>query len=200
MQIAIVRDLQNRATNKSNMFSIISTFILNLCGFKITDYFPHDLKKFVIIVFPHTSYWDFPVGILLRRALKIDAKYLAKDSIFRPPFGWLFRWTGGYPVDRSKSNNFVQAVVDIFNDKEQFGIAMAPEGTRSKVDKIKTGFYYIALHAKVPIVMCKFDYGNGILEFSKPYHLSGDYEADFKIIEAWFKGIKGKNPELGYFV
>lgn len=100
--------------------------------------------KFVIAVIPHTSSWDFPLGLLVRSVMDIDVKYLGKDSLFKGPFGGLFRWLGGYPVDRSKNNNFVDTVIDIFKREEKFSTAIAPEGTRKKVDQLKTGFYYIA--------------------------------------------------------
>ncbi len=182
------------------MISKISAFILKLLGWKIVGEYPHHLKKFIIIPMPHTSNWDFPLGILVRTVWDPtrEVKFLGKDSLFKPPYGFLFYWLGGYPVDRSKSNNFVQAVVDLFNSKEKFAIVVAPEGTRKRVEKLKTGFYYIAKGANAPIIMCKFDYGNKEINFSEPFYTTDDKEADFEFIGNHFRGVKGKIPENGY--
>jgi 1-acyl-sn-glycerol-3-phosphate acyltransferase len=180
------------------MFSKISRFILRIWGWKLTGKYPHHVKKFVLIAMPHTSAWDIPLGFLLRSAWKGDVKYLAKDSLFKSPFGFFFYWMGGYPVDRSKRNNFVDAVVDIFNSKERFSIKIAPEGTRKKVDKLKTGFYYIAKGANVPIVMVKFDFGKMEVGFSEPFFPSWNQEEDFKFIYDYYRGSIGKNPEYGF--
>lgn len=182
------------------MFSAISKFLLRLWGWKIEGRYPHEVKKMVVIVFPHTSNWDFPVGLLVRSALKADIKYVGKASLFRFPFGGLFRWLGGYPVDRSRNNNFVDAVTDIFNSKDQFSITLTPEGTRTKVDKLRTGFYYIALGAKAAIVMVKFDWGKKIVGFSEPFYPTGNYDEDIIKILDYYKGVKGYHPEFGYHV
>lgn len=177
------------------MLSAISKWILRCFGWKIEGHYPHELKKFVIIVIPHTSNWDFPLGVLVRSALKAKVNYVGKDVLFRPPFGWLFRWLGGYPVNRSKSSHFVDNVVDIFNKEEQFALTIAPEGTRRKVEKLKSGFYYIALGARVPIVMIKFDWGNRIVGICEPFYPTGNFEADMEIVKNFYRGVKGKNPQ-----
>ena len=124
-----------------------------LMGWKYQGMFPSELKKYVIIAAPHTSWVDFPVAILARNASGIKINFIGKDSLFNGPFGWFFRGLGGAPVDRSKNNNLVDAIVDIFNSREQFRLGLSPEGTRKKVEKWKTGFYYIAKGAGVPIVI-----------------------------------------------
>lgn len=180
------------------MFSAISKWILKVWGWKMEINYTQ--AKAVLIEFPHTSNWDFPVGILVRSAIKADIKFVGKASLFRFPFGGLFRWMGGYPVERSKSTNFVDAVVNIFNEKEQFAIILTPEGTREKVDKLRTGFYHIAEGAKVPIVMVKFDWAKKIVGFSEPFYTTGNYDADIIKILDYYKGVKGYRPELGYNV
>ena len=152
----------------------------------------------MVTVIPHTSNWDFPMGILSRKSIGQDIKFIAKSSLFKWPIGWLFRWLGGYPVDRSGKHNFVDTIVDIFNQKETFITTLSPEGTRSKVDKLKTGFYYIAKGANIPLVLCRFDWEHKIISFSEPFFTTDDKEADFKFIDNHFLGIKGKNPEKGY--
>lgn len=180
------------------MVHLICSFLFRLWGWKVKVDFPDDLKKYVVIVIPHTTNWDFPKGILVRNVIKKDIKYIAKDSLFKGPLGVFLKWLGGYPVDRSKRNNFVDAVVDIFNSKTEFTVCLAPEGKRRKVDKLKTGFYYIAKGANVPIVMTKFDYDEKLITFSKPFYPTDDMVADFEFIDNYFDGVKGKYPELSY--
>jgi 1-acyl-sn-glycerol-3-phosphate acyltransferase len=179
------------------MLSLVSKIILKVWGWKFEGVYPNHLKKFVIVVIPHTSSWDFPLGLLVRSALKGNGKYLGKDSLFRPPFGAVFRWLGGIPVDRSKSNNFVQAVIDMMNASDELGVVIAPEGTRKMVETLKTGFYYIAKGANAPVVMCKFDWGRKVIGFSQPYHLSSEMQADLRNILAYFRDVKGYHPEFG---
>ncbi len=177
------------------MWSAFSSWILRLLGWKFEGAFPLQLSKYVIIVIPHTSNWDFPMGLLVRSATKVNALFAAKHTLFRFPLGGLFRWLGGYPVDRSKRSNFVDAVVDIYNARDDFILTIAPEGTRKKVKKLKSGFYYIALGAKVPIVMVKFDFGQKIIGIREPFFPSGDKEADYAIVNQYFKGVRGKVAE-----
>ena len=175
----------------------ISRFILfKLLGWKLVGDFPSHLKKYVVIAAPHTSWQDFPIAILARNASGEKINFIGKDSLFKGPFGFLFRSLGGTPVDRSKSNNLVDAIVQIFDSKEEFRLGLSPEGTRKKVDKWKTGFYYIAKGAKVPIVMATLDFENKQVKVSAPYKTTDDKEKDFEHFHSFFKGVKGKHPEL----
>ena len=174
----------------------ISRFILcNILGWKTNDAFPTDLKKYIIIVAPHTSWMDFPIGVLARNTYGLKGNYIGKHTLFKPPFGFIFRALGGTPVDRSKSANLVDAIVEIFNSRDEFILALSPEGTRKKLKKWKTGFYFVAQGAKVPIVMVGFDYQKKSITVAKPYHLTGDLKEDFNNFHAYFKNIKGKHPE-----
>ncbi len=167
-------------------------------GWKVNGSFSPELKKYIIAVAPHTSNWDFPIGVLARSVLHIEkAKFLGKDSLFKPPFGWFFSWLGGYPVDRSNRHEVVQQVVNIFNKHEEFIIAMAPEGTRKKVDKLRTGFYFIAKGANIPIIPCGFDFEKKIIKVGTPFYPTDNPDHDFQILIDFYKTIHGKNPELG---
>ncbi len=178
---------------------MISKFILRIIGWKNIESFPlHTLDKYLVVVIPHTSNWDFPLGLLSRAAINVDIKYLGKDSLFRFPFGYLFRWLGGYPVVRSKSTNYVDTVVNLINSKEKFAVCISPEGTRKKVDKLKSGFYYMAHGAKVPLILCSFDWKKKEIKYSGPFYTSGDYEKDLPLIMQYFVGVEGKNPENGF--
>ena len=116
--------------------------------------------------------------------------------MFKPPFGFIFRALGGTPVDRSQNTNLVSAIVAEFNKRERFSLALSPEGTRKKVEQWKTGFYYIAQGAQVPIIMLSLDYPNRLLKISEPYHLTDDKDADFKFFHAYFDGVKGFHADM----
>lgn len=179
------------------MRGIYSFFFYRL-GWKIKGFFPPELKKFICIVAPHTSNWDFVVGLAARSILKLHhVKYLGKSQLFKWPYGILFRKLGGYPVYRDKHNNLVDQVVDIYNSKDAFAIALAPEGTRKKVNQLKTGFYHIAVKADIPIMMVGFDFGKKEIVIREPFYPSGDIEKDMPIIIDFFKAIQGKRPQYG---
>ncbi len=154
-----------------------------------------NLPKFVLIGAPHTSNWDFVLAIVTLIALGIDARWLGKDTLFRPPFGTLMRWLGGFPVDRSARHGLVAQTIEAFAQRDRFVVAVAPEGTRKRVEHWKTGFYHVAQGAGVPIVPFYFDYAHKVLGFGPPFELSGDLEADMKHIRAFYTPFKGKNLE-----
>lgn len=167
-----------------------------LLGWKVENGFAKEPKKYVVIAAPHTSWLDFPIAILARLADGTMVHFVGKSSLFKWPFGYFFRALGGTPVDRSKSNKLVDAIIDIFNSKEEFRLALSPEGTRKKVDQWKTGFYYIAKGANVPIVMATLDFENKKVKISEPYYTTDNMEDDFKHFKAFYKNVKGKNREL----
>ncbi len=167
-------------------------------GWKVNGDFPRDLKKYIAAVAPHTSNWDFLLGVATRSILRMqNARFLGKDALFKPPLGWLFRYLGGYPVNRSRNSDMVEQVAAIFDREEHFILAIAPEGTRKKVDKLRTGFYYIAKKAGVPIIPCGFDYQKKEVIIGKPFYPSNDVQLDIELLTSFYRNIKGKNPELG---
>jgi 1-acyl-sn-glycerol-3-phosphate acyltransferase len=175
----------------------VATFILNrILGWKVENSFPIEPRKYIIIAAPHTSWIDFPIAILARMSQGTMVHFIGKGSLFKWPFGYFFRGLGGTPVDRTKSNKLVDAVVDLFNSKEEFRLALSPEGTRKKVAHWKTGFYYIAKGANVPIVMATLDFENKKMKISEPYYLTEDLEKDFDHFKLFYKNVKGRNPEL----
>ncbi|MGB7392908.1 MAG: 1-acyl-sn-glycerol-3-phosphate acyltransferase [Pricia sp.] len=165
-----------------------------ILGWKLVGEFPSHLDKFVIIVVPHTSWVDFFLGLLIRQVWQEPINFVGKKSLFDSPFGWFFRWMGGAPIDRSKSSDTVLATAKIFERREKFRLTIAPEGTRKKVDRWKTGFYFIAKAAKVPIVLIAFDYGKKQIKVSEPKHPTDDRAADFADYESFFQGVVGKVP------
>ncbi|PRX55429.1 1-acyl-sn-glycerol-3-phosphate acyltransferase [Flagellimonas meridianipacifica] len=157
-----------------------------------------DVDKCVVAVVPHTHWMDFFLGLVVRSILGKEINYIAKKSLFKPPFGWFFRWTGGAPIDRSKTSNTVDSVAAIFKDRKVFRFALAPEGTRKKVTELKTGFYHIAKKAEVPIVLVAFDFGKKQVKFSQLLYPSNDMKADFDTIHTFFKGVVGKVPAYSF--
>ena len=161
-------------------------------GWKFYGSWPSGLKKAVVIVVPHTSWHDFYLGLLVRRILGVDIKFVAKKELFKPPFGWYFRWMGGTPLDRTAGQNKVDSIAALFKNKQEFRLAIAPEGTRKKVKDWKTGFYYIAKTADVPIVMIAFDFGKKQVKISKPVTLTDNKDRDFEKIRSFYKEVTGK--------
>jgi len=169
-----------------------------LLGWKITgntNFSNNTIKKAVIIAVPHTSWHDFYIGILLRKISGVKTNFVGKKELFKWPFGWYFRYVGGAPLDRTSGQNKVQAIAKLFEDKEEFRLTLAPEGTRKKVEEWKTGFYYIAKEANVPIIMFTLDFKNKQNNISEPFYPTDDFDADFKFMKSFFKGVIGKKPE-----
>ncbi|MBT8402003.1 MAG: lysophospholipid acyltransferase family protein [Rhodothermia bacterium] len=165
--------------------------LLSVSGWQIDGNFP-DLKKFVVIAAPHTSNWDFVIGLSTAFATDIDAHWIGKHTIFTWPFGGLFKRLGGIAVNRAKTTGLVPQVVQEFRRNEEFVLAIAPEGTRSKVERWKSGFYQIALQAEVPVVCAYFDYPRRTVGIGKVVYPSGDYEADLADITAFYSHFKGR--------
>lgn len=167
---------------------------MRIWGFRWFGPDPELVPKKVYAVYPHTSNWDFVLGMLLKWGMPIKVNYVAKNALFRWPYGWIFRKLGGIPVDRSKSTHFVENMAAQYGLYKQLAFAIAPEGTRKRVRKFKSGFYYIAVKAGVPIIFVKFDFGRKIVDFSEPFYPTGDYTADMQLIVKHFQGTIGKNP------
>ncbi len=174
--------------------SWIAKFILKILGWKISNELPED-KKYMLIVAPHTSNWDFPLGVLVKFAEKLKLNYLGKGALFDSPFGWLFRALGGIPVYRKKKLNMVDQMVEQFNQREEMILAMSPEGTRSYLAHWKSGFYHIAHKAGVPIAMATLDFGTKTVKTGGAFMPTGDIQADMQIIRDFYAGVQGKIPE-----
>lgn len=175
-------------------------FMLRLLGVRFVDHNKGDWpKQYVLPVVTHTSNRDFWYGIYSRAILGEYINFVGKASLFNGPLGAYFKWMGGVPVVREKRSNFVESVAKIFEERDEFRLCLAAEGTRSKVDHFKTGFYFIAKEANVPLILCKFDFGNeGVIEFSKPFHLTDDIRADFDFIYRYYEGAVGLVPKNSF--
>jgi len=177
--------------------SWLAKFIyFKVLGWQVTGFSKFDsVKKAVIIAVPHTSWHDFYIGILLRSVIGIKTNYIGKKALFKFPHGWFFKMLGGAPVERRNNENQVEAIARLFEEKETFRMSMAPEGTRKKVEEWRTGFYYIAKAAGVPIIMFTLDFGKKENRFSEPFYPTDDKLADFKFMKKFYKGVVGKVPE-----
>jgi 1-acyl-sn-glycerol-3-phosphate acyltransferase len=155
-------------------------------------------KKMVLIAGPHTSWRDLLVALAARNEMRFSQiKFLGKKELFSPPFGSILRKIGGIPVDRECNNGIVQQAVDQFNNNDEFRLALSPEGTRKRVKRLRTGFYFIAKNANVPIVMVGLDFANKRVVISDPFFATDNQEKDFADILSFFAPIRGYHPELG---
>lgn len=178
------------------MLKKLSALILKLLGWQIIGESPK-LRKYVLIVAPHTSNWDFVLGVFARKVIGINMHYMGKSSLFKPPHGFLFRWLGGFPVDRSKPNGLVNAAVELFKSREDFILVLSPEGTRKYNPNWKTGFWHIAHEANVPIAIVSFDYSTKEITYKALFYTTADKTADIRYIKSLFLDVKGLHPELG---
>ncbi len=177
---------------------LIWSLYLRLLGWTVKGSFPYYVKKCIVIVGPHTSAWDFVIGIAFRSKLQLtQAKYLGKAELFKGPFGFFFRSLGGYPVERSEKHNMVDQAAALFEGKDSFRLVLSPEGTRKKVERLRTGFYHIAQKAGVPIIMAGMDFSRKQVSFSGPLYPTGNEAADFQHIYEFYAPIIGKIPEQG---
>ncbi len=170
-------------------------FILRLIGWKVSGSVPAHIKKCVIIAAPHTSNWDFVIARIVYWRLGVPVKFLIKREAFDHPLGGLVKALGGIPVDRKKSNNLVEQVAELFDHYDVLNVIITPEGTRRLVTEWKKGFYYIALRANVPIVIGFIDYKRKVGGFGPVLHPTGDFDADFEIIKAFYRDKTGRHPE-----
>lgn len=179
------------------MLHLFLNLYWKIFGWKISGDFPYHYKKMVLAVAPHTHWVDVMVGFAARNAMNINhAKFLGKKELFVGPLGWVLRKMGGTPVDRFSKHGMVEQVAAIFAANENFILGLSPEGTRKRVDKLRTGFYHIAKKAGVPIVPIGFDYENKKVVIGEAFFPGDDETADLKKIIAFYATIKGKRPEL----
>jgi 1-acyl-sn-glycerol-3-phosphate acyltransferase len=165
-------------------------------GFRFEGEVP-DIPKCVTIVAPHTSNWDFVVGLAGMLALGVDFRWLAKHTLFRFPFGRVLRWLGGIAVDRRAAEGVVREVAQHFRTRPQLFLAVTPEGTRKAVERWKSGFYRIALNAGVPILPASFDHSRGVITLWPTLMPTGDYAADLAALAARFDSRMARRP-AGY--
>ena len=175
-------------------------FLFKLRKWEITHYLPENLKKCVVVAAPHTSNWDFVYGIAALQIMKLKMRFTIKKEWMRFPFKRIMASLGALPIDRvaiktGEKRGSVDAIAELFEGRDELCLMVTPEGTRSKMEKWKTGFYYIALKAKVPIALGFLDYKKRTCGIDKIIYPSGDFNLDMKQIMDFYKNITAKYPQ-----
>ena len=176
------------------MIATFSKWVLRAFGWTVHVDDP-GADRYVLIMAPHTSNWDWIVGILAAKAIRLDAHWIGKHTMFQSPLGWLFRALGGIPVDRSRAGDLIPQVVRHFEQDPHFKLGIAPEGTRSGTDHWKSGFHYIARAARVPIVMGWLDYPTRRVGMGGAFMPDDDLQHTFKRVRAFYAPYRGYHPE-----
>lgn len=179
---------------RGNAFSrLLGNAVLALMGWRMDGEFP-DRPKLLAIVAPHTSNWDFVLGIAAVYALGLHVRFLAKHTLFNPWLGWLMRWFGGTPVIREAPQGAVAQVVEVLEREPAIFLAITPAGTRRRGAPWRSGFYHMAHAAGVPILPIAFDGERRVIRVFGPLETSGDYEADLPRLLVLYEGIEGLRP------
>lgn len=179
-------------SNVDHQMKLIARLIFYITGWKIKERLPDGIHKCVVIAAPHTSNWDFVYAMAAFYIMDMRIRYVAKKELFVFPLGIIMRAFGGIPVDRSKRNNLVDSMVKLFQEHEKLYLLIPPEGTRSQVAKWKTGFYYTAFNAQVPLVCGYLDYAKKEAGLGMIYTPSGNYDNDLKEIKTFYSGVTPK--------
>ena len=166
--------------------------MLRLSGWTLEGRVPND-KKILLIAAPHTSNWDWIIGVGGLLALGIKLTYIAKHSLFKGPVGWMMRVTGGVPIDRGSAQGMVDEIVDQFSKNERLYYLIAPEGTRKQVERWKSGFLRVAYKAEVPILMVSFDYRTKCILIGETAVLTGEIDTDLAAVQNYYQQFQGKN-------
>ncbi len=180
---------------QSTITEKIAKAVIKLLGWKAVGKMPN-APKYILVGYPHTSNYDTLIGIFIFLSMGVHIKWIGKQSLFKGPVGWLIKKTGGIPVNRQKSQNFVRNIQTVFNKYDRLVIALSPEGTRQKTDFWRTGFYYMALAAQVPIALGYLDYPTKTGGFGPLIWPSGNIKQDMEKIRTFYQGIHGKYPQL----
>jgi 1-acyl-sn-glycerol-3-phosphate acyltransferase len=174
----------------------LSRALLRALGWQLQGSLPQGVAKCVLIAAPHTSNWDLPYTLMCAFALRLRIRWMGKSSLFRAPFGPLMRWLGGMAVNRNASGNLVDASAAALRAADApLQLVVAPEGTRGRTRHWKTGFYFIALKADVPIVLAYMDYQRKVAGLGPVFTPSGDAQADMAEIKRFYAGVRGRNAD-----
>ncbi|KOY84659.1 hypothetical protein AD998_19640 [bacterium 336/3] len=178
------------------LLKVLGKFLLFFSGWKIKGRLPQNVKKTVMIAAPHTSNWDFFYTMVIFSALGVRVRFLGKKSLFKFPLGFLMKFFGGIPIDRSQNNNFVSTAAGMIQQAEEMILLVPVEGTRGYTEQWKSGFYYIAQEAGVPVSLGYLDYGKKEGGFLPDlFHPTGNYVEDVEKIQLMYKDIQGKYPQ-----
>jgi 1-acyl-sn-glycerol-3-phosphate acyltransferase len=172
----------------------LAYYFMRMLGWKFPGQKPDD-KKFILLGAPHTSNWDFLITLALIHHFDIPLRYMVKDQVFKGPWAGLLRSLGAIPIDRSRRVNVVENTIEAFENNDEIVIGILPEGTRKRTEHWKSGFYHIALGARVPLVLARVDGPSKTLTLGPRLEVSGDVEADMAKIAAYYEGAVAIYPE-----
>jgi 1-acyl-sn-glycerol-3-phosphate acyltransferase len=172
----------------------LAASVLRLFGWRIEGTLP-DEPRFVLIVAPHTSNWDFPIGVLAMFAIGLRLNWLGKHTLFRFPVASILRWLGGEPIDRGTAHGTVEAAIERFAARPEWVLGIAPEGTRRRVEEWKMGFYRIATGAAVPIVPVWFDYSRRVVGLGIPFRPTADAATDLATLRGMYRPEMARHPD-----
>ena len=194
---------QNNPNNQNNEYPtqrsgiiayLIGRLLLAVMGWKIIGQVP-PYKKFVLIAAPHTSNWDFPLGLAALYSYRLKVSWAGKDTLFKAPYGCFMRWLGGISIDRSSPHNVVSQLADKFKQSEEMVLVITPSGTRKKMPHWKSGFYWIAREANVPIACGYLDYKTKTLCLDLCFMPTGNVKQDMDRIREFYADVHAKYPE-----
>jgi len=196
IDVSYVKDYQNLPKRKNAFLKFLAKIYFSLFRWNVKGKIP-DVEKAVVVVAPHTSNWDFVHLLMFSFLVEVKVSWFGKHTIFRKPFGRLFKYFGGVPVDRSKHHSFVDKMVEEFEKREKFILALSPEGTRSPVKKWKSGFYYIASRLNIPVVLVGLDYKTKTINFLPPLYFDSSLgkEEALRKVKNLFSTFTAKYPE-----
>jgi 1-acyl-sn-glycerol-3-phosphate acyltransferase len=182
------------AKTRHPMRQLLGRTWLRFFGWEVEGGAPN-VPKAVVIAYPHTSNWDLPFTLAVSYALDLDVHWLGKKSLFKAPYGWFMRWVGGIAVERSRSTNLVDSIVDTLAPMQEILVIIPPEGTRSQSGRWKSGFYWVAVGSGLPIILGYLDYKRKRGGLGEIFYPSGEIEADFDKIRDFYSNVTGKFPE-----
>ncbi len=179
----------------TSVIRVISFVILKVLGWTIEGEIPAQVKKYVAIVAPHTSNWDFPIMLMAAFVLRVDVHWIGKHTLFSFPFRSAMSYLGGIPVDRKVRNDNVAKVIAMFNARDDFAIGIAPEGTRRATSRWHTGYWHMSHDAGVPLYLAFIDYKTKRAGVSGGFQFSDDVESDMERIKLFYSNFRGRHPE-----
>jgi len=174
---------------------MVAKLFLRVAGWRLEGAIPADLRRAVVIAYPHTTNWDLPYMLAVAWALGIRVSWLGKQELFRRPFGGLMRWLGGVPVDRSRRSNLVEQAAERLRTTDRLFLVIPPSGTRRRARHWKSGFYHIARSARVPVVCAFLDYERKVGGVGPVFIPSPDLGADMERLRVFYRDVRGKYPE-----
>lgn len=177
------------------LMKTISRLYFCLTGWRLEGRLSPEINKCIMVAAPHTSNYDFGYSRAALYMMGCNVKYLAKKELLDSPFGFFFRWTGAIGVGRDRSENMVSRMVELLNQHEKLVIMLAPEGSRKLKGKWRTGFYYAAMQAKVPIVLASLDYKKKVANVGPVFHPTGNYHQDMVLVKEFYKAVCPRYPE-----